>query len=156
MLFNTGTPRLATLDPAGSGAKTASFFLPVPNNDGVKLEWVEKSDTYELIDGSEGIRLFGWIPELTITWDVYDDINPNYGYVIGSASGNQLDYTSLLTVLNTSSGFLKVSPGPDAGGFVVNKSTISAVGNTAGGMATGVDITFRGSAICSSRVLGAF
>jgi len=145
MLFNTGTPRLATLDPAGSGAKTASFFLPVPNNDGVKLEWVEKSDTYELIDGSEGIRLFGWIPELTITWDVY-----------GSASGNQLDYTSLLTVLNTSSGFLKVSPGPDAGGFVVNKSTISAVGNTAGGMATGVDITFRGSAICSSRVLGAF
>ena len=154
--FNNGTPRLATLDPAGSGSKTATYYLPVPDDDGVKLEWIEKSDTYELVNGSEGIYLLGYLPELTITWSVYDDKTAGYGYQVGSNSGNQLDFASLMTVLATSSGFLSVSPGPNAGGFIVNKTSISPTGVSTGGCATNLSIVFRGTTIQANRLLGAF
>jgi len=44
--------------------------------------------------------------------------------MVGSANGNQLDFVSLLAILDTAPGFLKFSPGLTSGGFVVNKTTV--------------------------------
>jgi len=153
--INPGVLRLATLD--SSGVKINTYYLPPPNNgDGLTLEWIEKSITKELIDGSESTRRFGFIPKLTLNYSIYDDKNAIWGYTIGSANGNQLDFASLLSVLDSNPGFISISPSLTAGGFAVNSAKISPLGIVVGGFATGVSITFRGGTVLATKVLGAF
>ena len=145
-----GTPRLALI--GGN-----SYFLPPPDKGSLTLEWVEKAIDSNLVDGSESCRRLGWLPQLTMSWATYNDFLNTTGKTIGSANGNLLDFASLLAVLDNAPGTLKVSPGPSAGGFVINKTTISPV-SVAGnpGITTGLKLTFRGGAICASKTLGAF
>ena len=150
--------RIAILDPGGSGSKVATYYLPpCDKQGGLSLEWVMKAVDTTLFNGGESTRLLGWLPELKCKWSVYDDLNAFYGYTIGSAAGNQLDFNSFLAVLDTNPGFLSVSPGLTAGGFVVNKVTVSNFSVTSvGSLATGVTVTFRGGTIYANKTLGAF
>lgn len=155
-LFAPGTPRIALLD--GSGNKLKTLYLPAPDkSSGVTLEWAEKSYDTDLLDGSESCRRLGWIPELVIKYGAYNDLLNTTGRPIGGLDGNLADINSLLSLLDTAPGLLKVSPGPLAGGFVVNKTTVSAMGVAGGqGTVTGLQITLRGGAICATKTLGAF
>ena len=155
-LFTPGTPRVALLDASQNKVKT--LYLPMPDSEnGVTLEWVEKAIYSDLIDGSESCRRLGWIPELKLRWSAYNDIQQDSGRPIGGCDGNQADLNSLMALLDTPPGFLQVSPGPSAGAFVVNRVTVGAMG-VAGfqGVATGLQITFRGGAIYPAKVLGAW
>jgi hypothetical protein len=151
-----GTPRLAVLNTDGSYA--ASYFLPPPNAEGgMSLEWEERNQTKVLVDGSDATRRKGFIPVLTLTWAIYDDVNAKNGHVIGGANGNQLDINSLLAVLDNPVGTLKVSPGPSAGGFVIQTTKIGPITIVKGlGIAKDVSITLKGGTICSAKILGSF
>ena len=155
-LFTPGTPRIALLN--GSGTKLKTLYLPPPDKGpGLGLEWVEKAFDANLIDGSESCRRLGWIPQLVLKWGAYNDVLQTVNRAFGSADGNVADILSLLALLDTAPGLLKVSPGPSAGGFVVNKTTISPMGVAGSqGIATGLQITLRGGAICSTKTLGAW
>jgi len=154
MFFKPGTPRIALLD-AGQN-KLLTLFLPPPEKGSPTLEWIEKATYTELIDGSESCRRYGWIPELKLKWTYYNDLDGR-GLTIGAADGNLADINSLLALLDNPPGFLKASPGPTAGGFIVQRVTISAIGaTTALGIPTGLEITLRGGTVYSSKVLGAF
>ena len=157
--LNPGCLAIATLDLGGSGAKTATYYLPPPDNDsGLTLEWCQKDFTTDLIDGSESTRRLGWIPELTLNWTVFDDVNARYGYTIGTANGNQLTFPGLLSVLDTTPGYLKICPSLSANtGFVVNKVTVAAIGIIGPtGLAHNVSIVLRGQSIFSTKVLPTF
>jgi hypothetical protein len=157
MTFITpGTPRIALLN--GTGGYTSVNYLPPPDaNNGMMFEWEEVNQTKKLIDGSEATRRLGWIPSLTLRWTVYNDVLQMNSYPIGTANGNQLNFTGFLALLDNPCGSLYISPGPSAGGFTVQTTKISPIGVVSGlGIAAGVEVNFRGGAIYSSKVLGAF
>lgn len=150
-----GTPRIAVLSSDGSYSKV--LYLPAPDRDsGMTLEWVEKSVTTEILYGNEVCRRYGWIPELVLTWQYYNDVVRNTPYPIGDAFGNIADFNTLMSILDLPPGSLKISPGPTAGGFVVQSVKIAPIGTIANGIATGVQITFRGGKTFSSKTLEAF
>ena len=151
-LFAPGTPRLKLIS---SGL---TLYLPPPDKgQGVTLEWVEKAFNADLIDGSESCRRLGWIPQVTLKYGAYNDVLRTCGLTIGGANGNLADINSLLALLDTAPGLLRFSPGPAAGGFVVNRVTVGAMGIAgAQGIATGLSITLRGGVIYSAKILGAF
>jgi hypothetical protein len=158
MTFITpGTPRIALLNSDGVTYASVNYLPPPDANNGMQLEWEEKNQTKVLIDGSEATRRLGWVPNLTLRWTVYNDVLRMNAYPIGSANGDQLDIISFLALLDNPCGSLYISPGPSAGGFVVQTTKISPIGIVTGsGIAAGVEINFRGGSIYSSKVLGAF
>ena len=155
-LFTPGTPRIALLN--GAGTKLKTLYLPPPDTGpGLGLEWIEKAFDANLIDGSESCRRLGWIPQLVLKWANYNDVLQMGNRPFGNADGNVADINALLALLDTAPGLLKVSPGPSAGGFVVNKTTVSPMGVVSSlGIATGLQITLRGKTICSTKTLGAW
>jgi hypothetical protein len=155
-LFTPGNPRIALLDGAGNKLKT--LYLPAPDKTGgVTLEWIEKAFYTDLVDGSEATRRLGWIPQMVMKWNAYNDLLPTSGRAIGAADGNVATMVALLALLDAPPGFLSASPGPSAGGFVVQRVKVAPIGIAgAQGVATGVEITLRGGAICATKTLGAF
>jgi len=110
----------------------------------------------ELYDGSEVWRQLGWIPVIVMRWSAYDD-RPGEGYTLGIADGQRPAITDLLNILSYAPGMFSVSPGPAAGGFVAQswkESAIGVIGNA--GYAKGLEVTFRGGAICANKTLGTF
>lgn len=155
-LFAPGMPRIALLDANGNKLKTL-YLPPPPKNKGVTLEWVEKAFYTDLIDGSESCRRLGWIPQIVLKYQAYNDILPLYGIPIGGNDGNLADITSLMSLLDSAPGTLKASPGPSAGGFVVNRVNVSAMGVAGSqGTVTDLTLTLRGGSIYSAKTLGAF
>lgn len=153
-LFVPGTPRIALLD--SNGNKLRTLYLPPPDRTGgIGLQWVEKAFDANLIDGSESCRRLGWLPQLKLKWSTYNDVLQTQARPIGGNDGDLADINSLLALLDSPVGTIKVSPGPSAGGFVVNKTTISEM-SVDGPVTTDLTITLRGGAICASKVLGAF
>jgi len=149
-IFAPGTPRIKVI------ASGAVLWLPMPDEGLPTIQWIPKGPVKELIDGSELWRQLGWIPEITMSWSAYDD-RANEGFTIGAANGNRPAITDLLTVLSGAPGSFSISPGPAAGGFVVQSWHESPIGVTGGqGWAKGLQVTFRGGTICSSKILGAF
>lgn len=136
-----------------SGASV--WHLPPADKGGISMTWEEVSIDSKLIDGSESTRRLGWIPELSLSWAAYNDRQANHGLAIGSNSGQLLDFASLLSVLDAAPGTLKISL-DGVHGFTINKSTVAPFG-VAGkpAIATGVQITFRGGGIRSTKTLGA-
>jgi len=154
MTFITTSPlRISTLATDGV-TKTASYFLPPCSN--LTLEWVEKNIVKELIDGSETCRRFGWIPQLSCTWSIYDDVNALYGKTIGTATGNQLSFAGLMSVLDNKPAALWISPSLTAGAFQPGSVSVSAIEAISGGFASSLQITFRGGTIYSTKILGAY
>jgi len=152
--LNIGPLRIATLDPGGSGSKTATFYLPAPSD--IKLSWEEKGINSVLYNGAESNRRLGFIPQIELTWSIYDDVNNRYGYTIGTSNGNQLTFDGLMSVLDTAPGFLSFSPGLTTGGFVINQVKVNSFGVMIGNFVTGLSITLRGGNIVSTKTLGAF
>jgi hypothetical protein len=154
-LFFPGTPRIALLS---GGVKILTLYLPPPDKGkGLGLEFIEKGFYPELIDGSESCRRLGWIPELKLQWTAYNDLIPIQGWTIGAANGNQASVSALLAMLDNTPGTVEISPGPSAGGFIINKTTIPSFGIAgAQGIVTGLQITLRGGAILTSKALGAW
>ena len=149
-----GTPRIALLDAGQNKLKT--LFLPAPDKGVPKLEWIEKGINSELVDGSESNRRLGFLPELTITWAVYND-QDGQGHAIGGNDQNLADIASFMAIMDAPPGFTSISPGPSAGGFVVNKTTIRPIGIIGlAGFAAGLEVTFRGGMIYPTKILGAF
>lgn len=155
-LFYPGTPRIALLNADLTLNKTC--YLPPPSNDeGVGLTWEEKNQVKTVIDGSERCWRLGWIPELTLSWKYYDDFSKRWPHPVGNADGNLLDINSLLALLATPPGLLKISPGPSAGGFLVQSHKVAELRiATDMGITAGLRITFRGGKICSSMILESF
>jgi len=150
-----GPIRLGLLD--GTGTRIATYYLPAPDSgNGLTLEWVEKNTAVELIDGSEAVRRLGYLPELNVSWSVYDDKNALYGYSIGSGNGQQLDFVSLLALLDNAPGYISVSPGLTTGGFIPSDWTISSYSVIPGSFATNLSIKFRGCSVFSTKVLSTF
>lgn len=168
-----GLPRIALLNT--SGVKLKTLFLPMPDKGLPKVRWNEKGQVKDLIDGSEANRRLGWIPEVTFRWSVYvDQISASFtdgstmgawGLAVGPNNGQMASMNDLLVLLSNAPGLIAISPGPGlpgapfiAGGvgFVAQSWTISEIGANPLGQAEGVSITFRGGAIQSSMVLGAF
>lgn len=154
MIFLPGTPRLAICAWDGIGgdpvASAVTLYLPMPDNGMPTVEWIEKGYKTDLVTGSESNRLLGYIPELTMRWSAFDD-RPTEGFTIGQANGNRPAITDLLYLISRyvpgipNNGYLAVSPGPAAGGFIVmstKRSPIGVVGQQ--GFAKGVQVTFRG------------
>jgi len=153
--INPGTPRIAILNTDGSTNRM--LYLPAPDRgSGVAQEWQEKSILTELIDGSEQCRRLGWIPSLTLKWAIYNDVLQNTPYSIGVLNGQMASYDTLMSILDGAPGTLKISPGPSAGGFVVQSVKTSPVGIAGPGLAAGLQVTFRGGAICPTKTLGVF
>lgn len=100
-----GKIRLALVDAGGVKQKT--LILPTPDKGTPELEWIEKVSTKELIDGSERTRLLGFLPQLTLTWKVYDD-----SQATGTGDGQTPTLEALLGILSGATGTLRVSPGP--------------------------------------------
>jgi len=151
--INTSPLRISTLATDGV-TKTASYYLPPCST--LTLEWVKKSIVKEMIDGSEVERIFGYIPELSCTWSIYDDANPIYGYQIGVATGNQLSFAGLMAVLDNNPTALWISPSLTAGAFQPGSVTVSAIEAISGGMAKNLQITFRGGLTYPTKILGAY
>lgn len=153
-LFTPGSPRLRLLNSDGTTNKTLN--LPPPTRDGgVTLEWVEVSETKRLVNGSEVCLRRGWIPELTLRWKLYDDVSPTT-INVGSGNGQTADMATLLAMLDAAPGRIRVSPGPTAGGFTVNRTEIRPLGIRGPGMAAGVEITLRAGKVFSAKTLEAF
>jgi len=149
-----GTPRIALLDATQLKLKT--LFLPAPDKGSPKLEWIEKGINSDLVDGSESNRRLGFIPELTLSWEVYNDTD-GQGHAIGGNDQCLADIASFLAIMDAPPGYISISPGPSAGGFVVNKTTIRPIGIIGmAGFAAGLEVTFRGGTILPSKLLGAF
>ena len=153
-IFIPGTPRIGILNT--SLVRTATLWLPMPDNGVPTIEWVPQGPVKKLVDGSEAWRQLGWIPEIVMRWEAYDD-RPNEGFTIGAADGNRPAITDLLTVLSGAPNSFSVSPGPSAGGFVVQSWKESPMGPTGnGGYAKGLQLTLRGGTPVFSKILGAF
>jgi len=153
--LQVGPCRIAIVN--GSGVRTSTYYLPPPDKDtGISLVWDKKAYNETLYDGSEVERLLGFVPELTLSWSIYDDKNAIWGNQIGSSNGNQLDFLSFMSILDTPSGYISVSPGMTAGGFVCSSWKVDQIGTLVGGLATGITVTFRGTGIYSTRTLGSF
>lgn len=152
--LQVGPLRCAVLDPSGSGVKTSVYYLPSPSK--ITETWIEKGINTELINGAESNRRLGFIPEVTITWSIYDDVNPRWGYAIGNANGQQLTFDGLMSWLDGAPGYISFSPGLTAGGFVVNTVKINNYGVMVGGFITDLQITLRSGTIYNTKQLGAF
>jgi hypothetical protein len=156
MIFKPGLPRIALLS-GYAGTKVKTLWLPSPDPGQPTLEWIEKGFNAELIDGSESNRRLGWLPELRMKWSFYNEIDPGGNLTVGSADGNVADLVTLLALLDNPPGWLTCSPGPTAGGFLVNRVTLSPIGVvTPLGIPEGLELTLRGGLIYSSKVLGTF
>ena len=107
-LLQIGPLRIATLNSDGTGTKVNTYYLPAPSD--IKITWEEKGINSILYNGSESNRRLGFIPQVDITWSIYDDINNRYGYTIGTANGNQLTFDGLMSVLDATPGFISFSP----------------------------------------------
>ena len=151
--MQVGIIRLAQLWSVGGG-KARVLYLPVPSKDGLSLEWEQKATSKDLINGSPRTRVLGYVPVLTCKWSAYDD-RPWNGYVIGTNDGCRPDLESLLIVLSQPTGMLAISPGPSAGGFVVDSVNVSGLGK-AGQFYTGLQVVFRGRDIAPEMALGPF
>lgn len=151
--INTTTSAVSFVQPV----RNATYTLPAPErNTGINLEWEEQSFNAKLITGGESNRRLGFLPILTLSWSVYDDKNALYGNSIGGLAGQQLDYNSLLSILDTTPGYLWVSPSMSGPGFIVNTAKINRTGIVAGNFATGVSITFKGGTIYPTKTLQAY
>ena len=146
-----GPPRLAVIDSAGVVQKTLQ--LPPPKKgDGITLEFIAKGVDRELEDFSESGFVAGYIPVLTMKWDVYDDRGGS-GVTIGTADGNQPSLLQLLAMLNTR-GLLRVSPGPTGtGSFRVESAKVSGIGLAGRSFGRGVTVTFRGKDLLPTMAL---
>lgn len=153
MILQPGPIRLATLDAGGT--KTKTLWLPAPAKGSPSLEWERKATTWSLVDGSERQRLLGFLPILTVRWQIYDDTAGN-GYTIGTADGNRPSLDQLLVLLSAGSNALKVSPGRSAGGLVVGALSVKPVVLAGAGFAQGLEVVFRGRDIRSDMTLGTF
>ena len=149
--FAPGTPRIRLLTIVGGPI----VYLPMPDAGYPTVEWDEKSFKTDLIDGSESLRRLGWIPVLTMRWAAYDD-REDEGRPIGRANGNRPSIVDLMSILDSVPGTISVSPGPSAGGFIAQSWSMNGIGVHPGGFAKNVEVTFRGGAICATKVLGAF
>ena len=164
-IFAPGMPRLALSNglpvnsvtgPLGPYVKSLFVYLPAPDKGAPTLEWIEKGFNPELINGGESNRRLGWLPQLVLRWAVYPDLD-GQGLTIGGANGNLAGYASLMALLDVAPGLLVISPGPSAGGFLVNKVTTNPVGVIGmNGFAAGLEVTFRGGLPYPSKILGAF
>jgi hypothetical protein len=155
-ILQTGVLRLATLATDGV-TKTATYYLPPPSENGLTIDWEPKGYMAELVTGGELFRCTGWLPTITATWDIYDDVTGSYGYTVGSASGQQLDFESFMTIItSTAPGYLSISPGPTANGMTVNQVKVGSTGIKFNGINSSVKVTFRSGTIYQSARLGAF
>ena len=161
MYQQPGTPRIALLNTDGTKAKT--LYLPMPDRGMPTTEWVEKGQVEELVDGGEANRRLGYLPQLVLQWSIYvDQISASlplvgaWGHLIGSADGQMPSMQDLLDLLDNDPGTLKVSPGPTAGGFIVESCKIKPIKVNKLGQAEGVEITLRGGTIMAHKTLGAF
>lgn len=141
MALIQATPvRLALLDANGSKLKT--LFLPIPDWDGIHLDWEERGKTWDLDDGGEVSRIVGFLPVLRLRWSHYDE-RPGMGYPIGTGDGQRPTLEDLLWFLSQPSGRIRISPGLNAGAFTVNRTQHRGIGKR-GLFYTGLEVTFRG------------
>jgi hypothetical protein len=142
---------------AGVGTRLYTWYLPpCDKGRGLGLEWVQKGWWPELYDGSEAARELGWLPELVLQWEKYQDVMALGGQTIGIGAGNLLDFVSLMSVLDNPASNLEVQPGPGAGGLFPNKIIVSPIGIAGNGLAAGVRLTFRSGPIYPSKILPTF
>jgi len=153
MFFAPGTPRLAVLD--STGAKVKTLVLPMPNEGEPKVRFLEEQDETKLYNRARRTRIFGYIPEVTLTWSAYDD-RTGEGVTIGTADGNRPSAADLLVLLSSGPGLLKFSPGPSAGGFVVQTVEVGESGVTSQGYAKDLKVTLRGGDLLTTRALGSW
>lgn len=151
-LMETGVIRLATLD--GDGDKLLTYYLPAPSMDGLELEWEEQSSTVTLATGGRRTRRVGFVPTLTVRWKLYDE-RTGQGYSIGIGDGERPTLEQLLVILSQATNTLKVSPGPAAGGFVVDQVVVKPIGKK-GPYYTGLQAAFHGRVSTDTRTLGTF
>lgn len=153
MLLQTGPIRLALVDSGGTKLKT--LYLPPPDKDGLDLEFIEKSSSAELIDGSERTRLLGFLPTLNVRWKYYNE-QTGFGYAIGTNDGQRPSLEALLKILSGPTNTLRVAPGPAVdGGFTVDRVQVKGIGKV-GNTYTGLQVTFRARNVRSDRSLEAF
>lgn len=156
MPFGPGSPRIQVL---GTDLVTPlkTLYLPVPTKLGSELTWIRSSIPQELIPPQgRRERLLGFYPKLTLTWDVYDDLN-GYGRTFGQADGNILSYQDLEAILSLPPRHLKVSPGPaPAGGFRALVTKDPAPKLVGPSFAKGVTVEFTGWDLLSTKTLGSF
>lgn len=146
-----GPPRLALLNPDLSVLKTLA--LPPPKKgDGIALEFVHKGVDRELEDYSESGFTAGYLPVLTLKWDVYDE-RPGRGFTIGTADGNRPSLLQLLDLMSVR-GLLRVSPGPAGTGcFRVESARAGGIGLAGPGFGRNLSITFRGKELLPTMAL---
>jgi hypothetical protein len=138
------------------GTKAKTLYLPPPDRKNPKLEWETKGTKQELLDGSERMRVLGYLPVLTLKWSAYDD-RPGQGYTLGTADGQRPTLEQLLQVLSGTPGTLRVSAGPaPAGGFTCGEIKVGGAVLLAPGIGGDLQIVFRGRQVLSSRYLEAF
>lgn len=144
-LFLPGIPQLALLGTANNTAsKVKTLFLPVPSAGVPEVEWEEKADLTDLIDGSESNRRLGFIPTITFKWALYvDQVSAvltegvsmgAWGITIGPNNGQMPSIADLLVLLSAAPGCLEINPGPadptvrtlTAGGIGVGNSAQAA------------------------------
>ena len=123
------------LNPDGSKAQTV--ILPAPEKGSPGMEWIKKSSTKELVDGGERTRLLGFLPQLTLSWSVYDDTQAT-----GIGNGQTPNLEALLVLLSQGTGSLRVSPGMTAGGFTADQVDVKEIGKVPG-FYTGIQVVFR-------------
>jgi hypothetical protein len=118
------------------------------------MEWVRKSNTEDLVTGGERTRVLGYLPVLSFKWNAYDE-RTGQGYPIGTSDGQRPGLEDLLVFLSQPSGFLRVGPGLNGGGFTVDSVTIQPFGKK-GNVYTGFQAVFRARDPLSTMSLGAF
>jgi hypothetical protein len=152
--FVPGMPRIRLLNADGTTNKT--LWLPPPDRDkGTLLEFEEEGILKNCIGARIWLRR-GWYPNLTLVWKNYNDVAVP-GYTVGAADGNVASFTALLAILDAAPGRVKISPGPSAGGFVVNETKISPIGVVGPqGIAQGVEIQLKGGTLLAAKALGTF
>lgn len=148
MILQTGPVRLALLNPDGSKQKT--LILPAPEKGSPGLEWIKKASTKEVVDGGERTRLLGFLPQLTLSWSVYDDTQAT-----GTGNGQTPTLEALLVLLSQATGTLRVSPGLSAGGFTADQVDVKEIGKVPG-FYTGIKVTFRARLARPARDLEVF
>jgi len=119
---------------------TTTYILPPPAKGGLSLEFVQKATTRENLSGAELTRKLGYVPVVTAKWPLYlPSKYPQY-------AGQMPSIEELLTILSGPNKSYSVSPGLTTGGFLVDSSTVKALG-VAGPYITGLEVTFRGATI---------
>lgn len=140
--------RLKLVDVSG----TPVVILPPPMKGGMLLEFVEKKDSVDLMSGAERTRKYGYIPVLTIKYDLYFPAHfPQYA--AGVTDGKMPVFDDLLILLSKPTGTLKISPGLSNVGWI-NVDSVQVKGiSLAGIFPSGLEIVFRGRDILSTMAL---